>query len=130
MINPQELDPSTLPWLPLEDKSAFPRQPAIYFAIDSLGAIQYIGRSIDPKQRWSGHHRYDQLKAIGNIRVAFFCVDTPELLPQIEEALISWFNPPLNGYDFLALRQTDRSGFAAGTRIKIFLREVRKKKGG
>jgi hypothetical protein len=33
MIDPQSLNLSSLPWLPLEAKSAFPRQPAIYFAL-------------------------------------------------------------------------------------------------
>ncbi|AFZ11325.1 hypothetical protein Cri9333_0344 [Crinalium epipsammum PCC 9333] len=34
MIDPQALDLSILPWLPLNAKSAFPRQPSIYFAIN------------------------------------------------------------------------------------------------
>ena len=58
MIDPSELDLSALPWLPLGAKNAFPRDPAIYFAIDSLGEIRYIGRSVNPKQRWESHHRY------------------------------------------------------------------------
>lgn len=96
MINPQELSLSTLPWLPLEASAAFPRQPAIYFAIDSLNKVQYIGRSVDPKTRWCGHHKYDELSAIGGIKVAFLFVESPKSLPEIEELLIAWFNPPLN----------------------------------
>ena len=53
MINPQLIDISSLPWLPLDARSAFPKQPAIYFAIDSKNRIQYIGRSLNPKSRWS-----------------------------------------------------------------------------
>jgi hypothetical protein len=60
MINPESLDLSALPWLPLEAKSAFPKQSAIYFAIDSLGNIQYIGRSVNVKNRWV------QLRATGS----------------------------------------------------------------
>ena len=96
MINPSEINLSSLPWLPLEERSAFPRQPAIYFAIDAQDQIQYIGRSIDPKLRWSGHHRYEQLAAIERVRIAYLFVDSPELLPGIEAALIDWFDPPLN----------------------------------
>ena len=96
MINPSEINLSSLPWLPLEERSAFPRQPAIYFAIDAQDQIQYIGRSIDPKLRWSGHHRYEQLAAIERVRIAYLFVDSPELLPAIEAALIEWFDPPLN----------------------------------
>lgn len=96
MIDPQSLDISLLPWLPLDAKAAFPRQPAIYFAIDSLGNVQYVGRAINPKTRWGSHHRYDELQAIGGIRIAYLFVDAPDLLPGIEAALIGWFNPPLN----------------------------------
>lgn len=32
------------------------------------------------------------------VRIAWLIVDAPELLPEIEAALIEWFNPPLNGY--------------------------------
>ena len=96
MINPSELNLSSLPWLPLEAKAAFPRQPAIYFAIDSQDNVQYIGRSVDPKSRWAGHHRYEQLEAIGSIRIAYLFIDLPKLLPEIEKALIGWFQPPLN----------------------------------
>ena len=71
MIDPKELDISTLPWLPLEAKSAFPRQPAIYFAMDSNDVIQYIGRSINPKQRWVNHHKYNDLQKIGEIKIVY-----------------------------------------------------------
>jgi len=96
MINPSELNLSTLPWLPLEAKSAFPSQPAIYFAIDAQNTIQYIGRSVNPKIRWSGHHKHSELQEIGSIRIAYLFVDLPELLPEIESALIDWFDPLLN----------------------------------
>lgn len=95
-INPSEINLASLPWLPLNARSAFPEQPAIYFAIDSQDCIQYIGRSLNPKARWLVHHRYNQLEAIGSIRIAYLFIDTPELLSEIEAALITWFNPPLN----------------------------------
>jgi DNA-binding Xre family transcriptional regulator len=95
MINPSEVDISALPWLPLEEKLAFPQQPAIYFAIDALGNIQYIGRSANPKQRWSNHHRFGDLNSIGKIRIAYLFADS-DLLSSIESALIDWFDPPLN----------------------------------
>ncbi len=95
MINPESLDLSTLPWLPLDERTAFPKQPAIYFAIDSQGNIQYIGRSVNPKIRWYSHHKYDELQAIGNIRIAYLFMDV-DLLPSVESALIDWFDPPLN----------------------------------
>lgn len=103
-INPKTLDIKTLPWLPLEEKAAFPKKSAIYFAIDSQGTVQYIGRSANVRQRWGNHHKYDVLSEIGNVKIAYLFVDAVELLPKIEAALIEWFNPPLN---FLAPTPND-----------------------
>ncbi|MDF5718021.1 MAG: GIY-YIG nuclease family protein [Rhizonema sp. NSF051] len=96
MINPSDIKLETLPWLPLEEKSAFPKRSSIYFAIDSLGSIQYIGRTINVRTRWGNHHKYNELNAIGNIKIAYLFVDLPELLPEIERALIEYFQPSLN----------------------------------
>lgn len=97
MINPASLDLSSLPWMPLEVRSAFPKQPAIYFAVDSQGCIQYIGRSINPKRRWAQHHKHDVLAQMGSVKIVYLFIDAIELLPEIEAALIQWFDPPLNG---------------------------------
>ena len=96
MKNPTEINLASLPWLPLDAKTAFPKNPAIYFAIDSTDTIQYIGRSVNPRARWQNHHRYEELESIGNIRIAYLFVDLPDLLAEIETALIEWFDPPLN----------------------------------
>lgn len=96
MIDPESIDLSSLPWLPIEEKAAFPKRPSIYFAIDSFGNVQYIGRAVNVKHRWVQHHRYDDLKGIGGVKIAYLFVDSPELLPDIEIALIQWFRPPLN----------------------------------
>lgn len=95
MLNPSDLDLGSLPWLPLEARSAFPRHPAIYFAITSDAQVQYIGRSIDPKRRWKAHHRYSELSEMSGVRIAYLFADA-DLLPVIEAALIDWFKPPLN----------------------------------
>ena len=95
-INPQDINLASLPWLPLEAKSAFPQQPAIYFAIDFCGNVQYIGRSVNPKSRWSSHHKFPELQKIGQIKISYLFIESIELLPEIEKALILWFDPPLN----------------------------------
>lgn len=47
--NPKEaLDLSSLPSVPLSDRRNIPSIPGIYFAIDSLGVVQYIGRAKNP----------------------------------------------------------------------------------
>ena len=95
-VNPRELDLSKLPWLPLEEKAAFPRKAAIYFAIDSLGKVLYIGRSVNVHQRWEQHHKYDELSKLNNVRISYLFFDDVELLPELESALMDWFDPPLN----------------------------------
>lgn len=96
MINPSEINFSSLPWVPLDATAGFPAQPGIYFAIDSQNAIQYVGRSGDVRGRWRQHHKYDDLAAIGGVRIVYLFVDAPDLLPEIEAALIRWFTPALN----------------------------------
>lgn len=96
MINPSEINLSSLPWVPLDATAGFPAQPGIYFAIDSLNQVQYIGRSANVQGRWKSHHKYSDLAAIGGVRIAYLFVDAPDLLPEIEAALIRWFTPPLN----------------------------------
>ena len=96
MINPGTINIFELPSLPLGQRSLLPATPSIYFALDSLGNIQYIGRSTNLQNRWVNHHRCGQLNAIGGITIAWLTLDSPELLVDIETALIKWFNPPLN----------------------------------
>jgi hypothetical protein len=67
MIEPSKIDLKSLPWLSLDSKSAFPRKPTIYFAMNSEGIVQYIGRLINPKARWTNHHKYEDLE-IRNVR--------------------------------------------------------------
>jgi len=95
MINPAEVDLSALPSVPLEDRSRLPSEPCIYFAIDAAGVVQYIGRSINPRQRWVQHHRYKDLDDLNDVRIAYLFADA-DLLPAIERALIAWFKPALN----------------------------------
>lgn len=96
MIDPQSIDLSALPWVPLSATAGFPAQPGIYFAIDPQNNIQYIGRSKDVRGRWKNHHRFEDLQAIGGVRISYLFIEAVDLLPEMEMALISWFNPPLN----------------------------------
>ena len=96
MINPSEIDVAVLPSLPLSERSSLPSTPGIYFAIDSLGQIQYIGKSVNIRQRWIGHHQLEGLDIIGGIKISWLVVEDPKLLYHIETALINYFRPPLN----------------------------------
>lgn len=95
MINPSAVDVAALPSVPLADRNALPAEPCIYFAIDAQGVVQYVGRSVNPKQRWRQHHRYEDLSVMSGVRISYLFVDS-EVIDATERALISWFNPPLN----------------------------------
>lgn len=88
------INPLTLPSLPLANRSALPSCAAIYFVLEG-DHILYIGRTTNLQQRWMAHHRYSQLTS--ETRIAWLESSDPELLPEIEAALIAHFNPPLNG---------------------------------
>jgi DNA-binding Xre family transcriptional regulator len=94
MIDPKSLNLSTLPSLPLADRKQLPTVACIYFAM-SNGIVQYIGQSKNLNQRWSSHHRYDDLSSDSHI--AWLELSNPELLLEVEKALIFWFKPVLNG---------------------------------
>lgn len=95
-VKPEAIDLAALPSLPLEQRSCFPQVSCIYFAIDSLGVIFYIGRTGNLCRRWCDHHRIGQLKQIEGIKIAWLQVSEPSLLPEIERAMIRWFTPVLN----------------------------------
>lgn len=95
-IKPEYIDPLALPSVPLDSRKLLPTSPCIYFAIDGLGNVQYIGRSVNPRQRWAAHHRQSDLESIGEVRIAYLTCEA-SLLSAVEAALIEWFDPPLNG---------------------------------
>ncbi|WP_414756605.1 helix-turn-helix domain-containing protein [Anabaena sp. CCY 9910] len=94
-INPATIDPLALPSVSLQERSQLPTTPCIYFAIDSQGVVQYIGQTKNPRKRWLSHHKGVDIAMLGEIRISYLHCD-PDLLPIVENALIAWFNPPLN----------------------------------
>ena len=116
-IDPENLDLRSLPSIPLEDRKMLPVISGIYFAIDSQGTVQYIGRSANLNQRWLQHHRISNLEECDRILIAWLEVTEPALLPEIEKALIDWFKPPLNGY--ISLSQDRESDGLVRTSVTI-----------
>jgi len=104
MINPSDINLCALPSVPLEDRSRFPQTPCIYFAIDSQGVIQYIGKSINLRKKWSLHSRRRPLERMGGVRIAYLQCSL-ELLEGRETWLIDWFRPPLNRQGTKQFRQ-------------------------
>ena len=96
-MNHYNIDPLKLPSLPLAERSQLPRQPCVYFVLTDESVL-YIGRTVNLRDRWLGHHRWEQLKELNeSVRVAWFKCSEHHLLNEIETALINHFEPPLNG---------------------------------
>ncbi len=92
-----DVDPLTLPSLPLRENRNLPECPAVYFVLDSENKILYIGKASNLAQRWSSHHRWSQLVQMGDgIRITWLECSELALLPEIESALIKHFSPTLN----------------------------------
>lgn len=86
-----------LPWVPLEERSLLPNRPAIYFAIDSLSTVQYIGASRSLRSRWLNHEKLYFFRRIPQLKIAWIPVDLPfKLLEKVERTLIYRFQPPMN----------------------------------
>ncbi|MEH1795593.1 ribbon-helix-helix domain-containing protein [Nostoc sp.] len=115
MINLQTIDPLALPSVSLHKRSHLPKTACIYFAIDSQGVIQYIGRTVNLQERWLKHHRYKQLAQSKDVRIAYLSIE-PDFLPEVELALIEWFNPRLNQTEVIADKK----------RISLYLDEALK----
>lgn len=124
MIKPEEIKIQHLPSVDLLKKDSLPKLPGIYFAIDSLDRVQYIGQSENLYRRWLDHSRYSDFKRIGKVRIAYLFISSKELLPQVEAALIYYFNPSLNSY----YRQQHEDVIRHGN-LLIKFKQMRKKRG-
>jgi DNA-binding Xre family transcriptional regulator len=90
-----QIKPLNLPSLPLANKRSLPNISCIYFVLNGDEVI-YLGRSTDLRFRWRQHHRYDDLKELPDLRIAWLEVSNTWLLQEIEMALIAWFEPKFN----------------------------------
>jgi excinuclease UvrABC nuclease subunit len=111
------IDPFKLPSLPLAWNSALPKCPAIYFAISENHQIFYIGSSTNLHSRWLNHNRFQELKNLGDVRVAWFQVLDISVLRLLESQAIRAYKPFLNS---LKRNRGDGSGC-------IYFRTVTKK---
>ena len=95
-MNLTDINPLTLPSLPLGERKQLPKCSGIYFVIKD-GDILYVGRTANLYQRWLAHHIWQHLYGVsGELRVAWLECSDNELLPKIENALIVHFKPLLN----------------------------------
>ncbi|MBW4444144.1 MAG: GIY-YIG nuclease family protein [Plectolyngbya sp. WJT66-NPBG17] len=94
------INPLDLPFVPIGRRSQLPETPCIYFAIDSQGVVQYIGKSSNPRKRWLSHHKGIDLALMRGIRIAYFKCES-DLLTEIESAEIEPLTLPSTGSTFL-----------------------------
>jgi len=97
----QALDPATiainnLPSVSFAQRGDLPNQPGIYFVLDAQRTVHYIGRAKRLCFRWVTHHRLADFRKMDTLAIAYVTVSDPELLPAIEQAMIAYFDPPLN----------------------------------
>ena len=58
--------------------------------------IIYIGQTINLADRWTGHHKLDQLGKLNDVAIAWLECSDQSLLLEIESAMIQQFQPELN----------------------------------
>lgn len=110
-----QINPLNLPSVELENRETLPNTQGIYFAIDSNNQILYIGESKCLNTRWKGenHHRYNQLKVLDKIKLAYMPISETNKLKIIEEKLIQKHQPVLNW----KRRKQEKTKY--GVRIKL-----------
>lgn len=86
MVDPKTVNVATLPSVGMEERSLLPKVPCTYFCLSKDNEVLYIGKSLCPRQRWTAsHHRFWQMKEIGDVRIAWLIVDSAALLEKTEE---------------------------------------------
>lgn len=113
LIEPIEL--KNLPSVPLSDRADLPTSSGIYFAFGN-GKLQYIGRSINIRQRWVQHHRYHQLVEMKNASISWLEVEDAGALSEMEIDFIKQFDPPLNDSRAVVRQKRDRVAPPSGKR--------------
>lgn len=97
MFNPSELSLAALPSVALESRCDLPMCQGVYFAVAHDGTVLYIGKAINIRKRWMGHHRKADIERWGDVSIFWLQFDgSAELLHEIEQACVKHFDPLLN----------------------------------
>jgi len=91
-----QINVSELSSVLISERDELPEQSGIYFVIDNLEAIHYIGMSINLRNRWYSHHRQEDFDLIENGKIAYISSMPKHYLKEIEATLIKTFIPRLN----------------------------------
>ena len=109
MIDPDSINLSLLPSIPLARRKELPELPPIYFVMDSQGEICYIGQTKNLYKRLIRHHHLPSFKNLPNAKVAYLKISDINLLTKIEKVLIDYFRPSLNWVQAKSRRRQTKS---------------------
>jgi hypothetical protein len=91
-----DIDVTNLPFVAFADRNQIPHASAVYFVLDETDSVIYVGRSVDIRNRWRGHHLLAELRHLEGIRIAWYQPERGGLLAEIEAVCIDRFSPRLN----------------------------------
>lgn len=113
-----------LPSVVLTERSNLPSAPGLYFVFSS-GALQYVGMARQLNLRWAHHERRKSLDKLPNVRISYLGLRgiDAETLEELECALISILQPPLNGTLPKPLGGRVRMGFSLAPDVMRILNE-------
>lgn len=127
-IKVNEINPLKLPSLPLVERSQLPKLASIYFVLQEE-TVLYIGRAINLFDRWTCHHRFEELRYLQNVKISWleFHNASVDLLVNVEKILIKHFRPKLNNKDLGRRENPDYSRITGlvnrelAKRVKVFV---------
>lgn len=107
LVTPKTIDDLLrLPSVNLKHRKKLPYKSGVYFVMSDGVELEYIGKSINIKNRWQKHHHYDHFVDRANfVRIHWLEYRDLEKLKKLESTLIHRFNPPLNGENNLSSRR-------------------------
>ncbi|MGL5720254.1 MAG: hypothetical protein ACRCYP_05625, partial [Alphaproteobacteria bacterium] len=77
-------------------KKLLPNKPGLYYAVRGWRVL-YIGKAEQSiRSRWQSHHKYEQLRNIGGVRLYYELVPKWRIADE-EARLIQKWKPELNG---------------------------------
>lgn len=86
---------SLLPFVKLCDRSDLPEIRACYFVLQNEEVL-YIGRTINLRKRWIGHHLLRNYTLPSSIKIAWLAAKPNWSLEKMEKDLIIAFKPKIN----------------------------------
>lgn len=98
----EQIDPLTLPYVMMSELDYLPTCSGVYFAIEEVEQVAYVGQSCNIRQRWRAHHvegdlcDLSDLHSARRVKIAWFETAGGEDISTLERLLILRFRPRLN----------------------------------